>query len=653
MNAFFMVRPNREVIRDVHRQFLPDFTSFPPFRNRDLCVPAPAVLPRQLRPPPMCASTRLDTRRPTRPFRLISCPLPRNRGRLSALSIPKGTRFIRARIGALLGTWSNSTKLAYDVYALSFAVPGGELYTISVKVPAPATSPPFAVNAPHALYPGLLLNTLWFYETERDGPDYIPNALRTAPGHLNDKSATVYDTPPLNNNDLITTTGTPLTSTGAVIDGAGGWWDAGDYMKYVETMSYTTGAHGNRNSRFSQPDGTGRSAKSCGASGFGLLRGNRSGAPASSDFSAEAQFGFDWLMRDVGRQQQDSLLPGRQQPGLETFPILKPNTTSGRCRRLPTITEVAPRDYFYICYRPGFIAAPAGSPISPNLAGRLAAAFAEYYQLYRTTDPTTAPGAAKRRRHLRARQHLLADPAKSVDGGTCPPAACSPSRPSMAIPRRFGMTTWSWAQPSFTSRCTAQGNLPAGLPVTNPIPISPTPPNMRRTTSPRFMTPATKTRSIFTMSADWRISSSTAPWAWRAIPTGWRSINPPCSLRRRISSAWRSRNPQPMSGASAFPGNGDTTSHGAGLSVMASELYYLTHEQLQHLRSEMAGQRARRELLGIVVHCRRWDHVSQLHPAPGGESRGSARWNLGWNADPVGSCSEGPPVERLPALCPE
>jgi hypothetical protein len=52
------------------------------------------------------------------------------------------------------------------------------------------------VDTPDVLYPGLLLNTLWFYETERDGPNYIPNALRTAAGHLNDEKATVYDTPP-------------------------------------------------------------------------------------------------------------------------------------------------------------------------------------------------------------------------------------------------------------------------------------------------------------------------------------------------------------------------------------------------------------------------------------------------------------------------
>ena len=41
-------------------------------------------------------------------------------------------------------------------------------------------------------------------------------------------------------NDNIATTGTKrLDPTGAVIDASGGWWDAGDYVEYVETISYT------------------------------------------------------------------------------------------------------------------------------------------------------------------------------------------------------------------------------------------------------------------------------------------------------------------------------------------------------------------------------------------------------------------------------
>jgi endoglucanase len=205
----------------------------------------------------------------------------------------EGATIYSGAIGALIGTWSNSKKLTYDVYGLSFTVPGGDIYTISVSGPVAATSPKFAVNTPDVLYPGLLLNTLWFYETDRDGPDYVPNALRSAPGHLNDESATVYDTPPLNANDLITTTGTPLTSTGATIDGAGGWWDAGDYMKYVETVSYTVDLMEIGIRDFSNQMGPGAPAQPAAPPASVSYAGNAAGAPASSDFTAEAEFGFN------------------------------------------------------------------------------------------------------------------------------------------------------------------------------------------------------------------------------------------------------------------------------------------------------------------------------------------------------------------------
>ena len=43
-----------------------------------------------------------------------------------------------------------------------------------------------------------LANALSFYENERDGPEYIPSPLRTAPAHLNDEDATTYLTPTVN-----------------------------------------------------------------------------------------------------------------------------------------------------------------------------------------------------------------------------------------------------------------------------------------------------------------------------------------------------------------------------------------------------------------------------------------------------------------------
>ena len=305
-------------------------------------------------------------------------------------------------IGALLGTWSNSAKLVYDVYALNFSVPGGDVYTISVQGSTPATSPQFAVDAPAVLYAGLLLNRFRFYETERDGPDYIPNALRTAPGHLNDESTTVFDTPPLNGNDLITTTGTPLAPTGAVIDGAGGWWDAGDYMKYVETVSYTTALMEIGVRDFPNQMGPNAPQNPFSPPASVSYAGTAAGAPNSSDFSAEAQFGFAWLMQMWDDTSKTLYYQVDNSQDWKHFPNLKASMTCGHCRRPPPTTTRAAR-------LTSFIFAPAGVYSgSCRLADQSESCRATGRRLRRVLPALSnhesshcGTGAAERRRHFR------------------------------------------------------------------------------------------------------------------------------------------------------------------------------------------------------------------------------------------------------------
>src|SRR5437868_5741470 len=91
-------------------------------------------------------------------------------------------------IGANLGSWSGAYP---DVYALDFdtLVTAGT-YTISVSGPiAATTSPSFKIDTGANVYANALANSLFFYENERDGPNYIPSGLRTAPAHQNDQTA--------------------------------------------------------------------------------------------------------------------------------------------------------------------------------------------------------------------------------------------------------------------------------------------------------------------------------------------------------------------------------------------------------------------------------------------------------------------------------
>lgn len=114
-------------------------------------------------------------------------------GALFAVKNSSGTTVYSAPVGTSLGAWGTFS----DVYALDFdSVSTAGTYTISVASPIAAGSPAFKIDTGANLYGAPLANSLFYYETSRDGPNYIPNSLRTAPGHLNDLSAKVISLPP-------------------------------------------------------------------------------------------------------------------------------------------------------------------------------------------------------------------------------------------------------------------------------------------------------------------------------------------------------------------------------------------------------------------------------------------------------------------------
>src|SRR5713101_7401588 len=179
------------------------------------------------------------------------------------------TGYVSAALGADQGKWGTFA----HVYALDFdSVSTAGAYTISVSGAITATSSSFQIDSGANLYSTPLANSLYFYENERDGANFVATPLRTAAGHLNDQHAKVYFTPTFNKKD----NAGPLTPTGAVIDASGGWWDAGDYLKFVQTHSYTV------------------ALMLVGVRDFP----NQMGAGStSSNFTAEAKFGLDWLQK--------------------------------------------------------------------------------------------------------------------------------------------------------------------------------------------------------------------------------------------------------------------------------------------------------------------------------------------------------------------
>jgi endoglucanase len=491
----------------------------------------------------------------------------------------QGHAVYTASIGALLGTWSNSPTLTYNVYALDFAAPSGTGYTISVTGPAAAVSPKFPVATAAVLYPGLLLNTLFFYESERDGPNYIPNALRTAPGHLNDAHAAVYQTPPLDSNDNIDTTGTPLTSTGVAIDAAGGWWDAGDYMKYVETTSYTVALQEIGIRDF--PDQMGASAPMNPAAPPDSISyaGSAAGAPQSSNFEAEALFGIHFLMKmwdettktlyyQVGNSQDWTHFPNLLSD-YDIWRLPQADDTWGGC------TSGAQ----FICHRPVFVAAPAGSPITPNLAGRLAASFAVCYQLNRTSQPALANQCLRNAEDIYALADTsYADPAPSVGSGSCTGCLLT------IIPfDGYPETVWDddmelGATELYFALRSAGGaaHLPPGLPQTDPAQYLAEAAQFAQNYITRiYDIGAEDTLNLYDVSGLAHFELYRALCA-AGNPSGLAVTE--AGIRSQFLKQVGVAITQAGTDAWGFGDgwNGDTTSHGAGLSVMASEAYYLT-----------------------------------------------------------------------------
>jgi endoglucanase len=457
-------------------------------------------------------------------------------GAIFSVKNASGVTVFSAPIGADLGKWSQSYP---HVYALDFSqVTAAGTYTITVAGPVAAASPSFAIGTGAGLYSGALANSLSFYQTERDGPDFIANALRTAAGHLNDQTAMTYLTPNANTSGGFKGDLSPLDVR---INAAGGWWDAGDYLKFVQTTSYTA------------------DLLLAGVRDFPNQMGPGS---AVSDFTAEARFGADWLLR----MWDDSTQTLYYQVGIgegnaktigdhDIWRLPQADDTYGGTDPL----------YRYIRNRPVFRAGPPGSPISPNLAGRDAAALAEAFQVFKTSDPAFAAKC------LLAAEHIfdLANTAPSRNLLTVIPFSFYPET-EWRDDLELGATE--------LYNAVAAGGLPAGLPHTDPLFYL----DRAAHWANAYLTGPNDAADTLNL---YDVSGLAHYELYRAIaqadnPAGLEVTQAQllADLKKQLDGARAQGATEPF--GFGFPWDvWDTTSHGAGLSVMASEYDQLTGTQ--------------------------------------------------------------------------
>jgi endoglucanase len=263
-----------------------------------------------------------------------------------------------------LGSWSKRYGWVWAARFTGLRAAGR--YRIGILGDASAASPWFTIGPAAQLYARPLANALYFYENERDGPDFIHTALRSAPGHLNDLSAMTYRSPPVDENGDFKGS-LAKYATGVRINASGGWFDAGDYLHFVETTSYT------------------EAIVLQGIASFPGQMGSGAGAgPAGTDFTGEARFGLDFLQR-MWNQRTRTLY---YQVGTgEANNYYFGDHDIWRLPQADDHYQGTNPHYAYIRHPPVLRAGKPGAPISPNLAGRLAADFALCYQVFRHSDP--------------------------------------------------------------------------------------------------------------------------------------------------------------------------------------------------------------------------------------------------------------------------
>ncbi|GAC1488985.1 MAG: glycoside hydrolase family 9 protein [Solirubrobacteraceae bacterium] len=286
-----------------------------------------------------------------------------------------GKTALTGRISGPPQAWSSAWPY---VYAIDFsALTARGRYSVAI---GGSTSPAFRIDNALTLYAGLADNAVRYFQAQRDGPHQLPGALARQPSHLLDAAAAVHVPPAYSARRLLGT----LKPTGAHVDASGGWFDAGDYLKFVETSSFND------------------------VMMLMSLRDYPQGVADQTALRAEARFGVDWLLKMWDARQrvlfyQVGIGDGNGKSVLGDHDFWR---LPQRDDALAASAPVGSPAYF-VSHRPAFVANAPGGPISANLAGRVAAALALCAQVFAASDRPYAErcDAAARQIYAQAQTH--------------------------------------------------------------------------------------------------------------------------------------------------------------------------------------------------------------------------------------------------------
>jgi Glycosyl hydrolase family 9/Cellulase N-terminal ig-like domain len=222
-------------------------------------------------------------------------------------------------------------------------------------------SPVFRVAPAPRLFGPRVAEAVTFFQAQRDGADVIAGTLQRRPAHLHDRALTVYRHPRYDGPDSDVIRGRSLKPIGGPVDLEGGWMDAGDFIKFTHTTAY--------------------------AATLLFVAERELGAAAPPTLDPEARFGLAWLDKAWDERSRTLML----QVGIGSGNAQGTFLGDHDVWRLPERDDgLLGDENRYLRRRPAFRANAPGQTVPPNLAGRVAAAFALAAQLDAATQPDRA-----------------------------------------------------------------------------------------------------------------------------------------------------------------------------------------------------------------------------------------------------------------------
>jgi endoglucanase len=265
-------------------------------------------------------------------------------GRPFTVRDASGVTVVAGVAGASLGSWNAAYPAVYplDVGALRQA--GRYRVNVAGVDGAAAT---IRIGSPADLWQPRLLDLASFFQAQRDGAHVIAGQLQRKPSHLRDAKATVYAHPKYESVDSDVIVGKQLEPLRGPVDVSGGWFDAGDFIKFAHTTAY--------------------------ADTLLLLAQRQPGQAKPAALGKEIRFGLSWLRKAWDPRHNVVYIQVGIGSGNKAGTFNGDHDVWRLPQRDDSLTGKANR---YLRNRPVFATDARPGHLAPNLAGRMAAAFA-------------------------------------------------------------------------------------------------------------------------------------------------------------------------------------------------------------------------------------------------------------------------------------